>query len=73
MISARGVPRFTGNRHCVKCAADACLLLVIEVPVKSGFEQLRLVLPGGEAELVEIQGDFLGATSVVREVNHHSP
>ena len=27
--------RLMRNRHCVNCTADACLLLVIEVPVKS--------------------------------------
>jgi hypothetical protein len=37
----RGNSRFMPNRHCVSCTVDACLLLVIGVPVKSPFEQVH--------------------------------
>src|SRR5216683_5667512 len=39
----RGNSRLTPNRHCVSCTVDACLLLVIGVPVKSAFRQVRVV------------------------------
>src|SRR5258705_13227081 len=42
----RGNSRLMPNRHCVSCTVDACLLLVIGVPVKSPFLQVHLEVAG---------------------------